>query len=75
MGTRLTIDSLTCLLAAEMDPSRLVAMSPGKLMRYLVAEGSHVVPDQAYAEVEVCAQQGLPCSMLGCCEPGLDGGA
>ncbi len=56
VGTRLTIDSLTCLLAAEMDPSRLVAMSPGKLMRYLVAEGSHVVPDQAYAEVEVCAQ-------------------
>ena len=55
VGTRLTIDSLTCLLAAEMDPSRLVAMSPGKLMRYLVAEGSHVVPDQAYAEVEVCA--------------------
>ena len=55
MGTRLTIDSLTCLLAAEMDPSRLVAMSPGKLMRYLVAEGSQLVPDQAYAEVEVCA--------------------
>ena len=52
VGTRLTIDSLTCLLAAEMDPSRLVALSPGKLMRYLVPEGSHVVPDQAYAEVE-----------------------
>ena len=52
MGTRLTIDSLTCLLAAEMDPSRLVALSPGKLMRYLVPAGSHVGPDQAYAEVE-----------------------
>ena len=57
VGTRLTIDSLTCLLAAEMDPSRLVALSPGKLMRYLAPEGSHVVPDQAYAEVEARPSQ------------------
>ncbi len=56
VGTRLTIDSLTCLLAAEMDPSRLVAMSPGKIMRYLVPEGAHVVADQAYAEVEARAR-------------------
>lgn len=53
VGTRLTIDSLTCLLANESDPSRLCAMSPGKLMRYLVEDGTHVVGEQPYAEVEV----------------------
>ncbi len=33
MGTRLIINALTCLLAKEVDPSRLVASSPGKLVR------------------------------------------
>ena len=53
MGTRITIDSLTCLLANESDPSRLTASSPGKLTRYLLPDGSHVQNDQPYAEVEV----------------------
>ena len=53
LGTRLTIDSLTCLMANETDPSRLLAISPGKLMRYLVPDESHVEPDQPYAEIEV----------------------
>ena len=53
MGTRLTIDSLTCLLANEHDPSRLLASSPGKLVRYLVVDGAHLANDQPYAEVEV----------------------
>ena len=53
LGTRITIDSLTCLLANESDPSRLIASSPGKLVRYLVSDGSHVKTDQPYAEVEV----------------------
>ena len=56
MGTRLTIDSLTCLLANETDPSRLLAISPGKLMRYLVPDESFVVQDQPYAEIEVGLQ-------------------
>ena len=53
MGTRLTIDSLTCLLANEHDPSRLIAGSPGKLVRHTVQEGDHVSNDQSFAEVEV----------------------
>jgi hypothetical protein len=53
VGTRLTIDSLTCLLANESDPSRLTALSPGKLMRFLLEDGSHVSEGQPYAEVEV----------------------
>lgn len=53
MGTRLTIDSLTCLMANETDPSKLLAISPGKLMRYLVPDEGHVQADQPYAEIEV----------------------
>lgn len=64
LGTRLTIDSLTCLLANETDPSRLTAVSPGKLMRYLVDDGSYVVKDQPYAEVEV--GHSLPCFFAPC---------
>ena len=52
-GTRLTIDSLTCLLANETDPSRLIAVSPGKLVRYLVADGTPVKRDQPFVEIEV----------------------
>ncbi|GMH43409.1 hypothetical protein BSKO_11331 [Bryopsis sp. KO-2023] len=53
MGTRLLIDSSTCLLANEHDPSQVLTPSPGKVMRYLVEDGTHLVPDQPYAEVEV----------------------
>ena len=53
LGTRLQIDGLTCLLANETDPSQLLAVSPGKLMRYLVADGDHVSEGQPIAEIEV----------------------
>lgn len=59
-GTRLTIDSLTCLLANETDPSRLRAISPGKLVRYLVADGSQIKRDQPYVEIEVSTIPSLP---------------
>ena len=52
IGTRLQIDGLTCLLANETDPSQLLAASPGKLMRYLVADGDHVSDGQPIAEIE-----------------------
>ena len=64
-GTRVTIDSLTCLLANEADPSRLLAASPGKLVRYLVEDGSRVQPDQPYAEVEVSVQMGAGLHCIG----------
>lgn len=53
LGTRLIVNTLTCLLAKEADPTRLVASSPGKLVRHLVTSGTHVEQSQAYAEVEV----------------------
>jgi hypothetical protein len=35
------------------DPSKLIAETPCKLMRYLIADDSHVDADTPYAEVEV----------------------
>ncbi|GAV59283.1 CPSase_L_chain domain-containing protein/Biotin_lipoyl domain-containing protein/Carboxyl_trans domain-containing protein/Biotin_carb_C domain-containing protein/CPSase_L_D2 domain-containing protein/ACC_central domain-containing protein [Cephalotus follicularis] len=52
-GTRLLIDGRTCLLQNDHDPSKLVAETPCKLLRYLVSDGSHIDADLPYAEVEV----------------------
>eukprot|EP00879_Flechtneria_rotunda_P003437 GHRR01003666.1.p1 GENE.GHRR01003666.1~~GHRR01003666.1.p1 ORF type:complete len:1583 (+),score=615.48 GHRR01003666.1:404-5152(+) len=53
MGTRLVMDTLSCIIAKEADPSRLVALSPGKLVRQLIKDGEHVEQGQVFAEVEV----------------------
>ncbi|XP_047324007.1 acetyl-CoA carboxylase 1-like [Impatiens glandulifera] len=52
-GTRLLIDGRTCLLQNDHDPSKLMAETPCKLLRFLVSDGSHVDADTPYAEVEV----------------------
>lgn len=52
-GTRLLIDGRTCLLQNDHDPSKLVAETPCKLLRFLVSNSSHVDADTPYAEVEV----------------------
>ncbi|XP_062145774.1 acetyl-CoA carboxylase 1-like isoform X2 [Alnus glutinosa] len=52
-GTRLLIDGRTCLLQNDHDPSKLVAETPCKLLRYLILDGSHIDADTPYAEVEV----------------------
>ncbi|XP_057531974.1 acetyl-CoA carboxylase 1-like [Amaranthus tricolor] len=52
-GTRLLIDGRTCLLQNDHDPSKLIAETPCKLMRYLVPDNSHIDADTPYAEVEV----------------------
>lgn len=47
------------------DPSKLVAETPCKLLRFLVPDGSHVDTDAPYAEVEVmkmCMPLLLPAS-------------
>ncbi|KAG2549530.1 hypothetical protein PVAP13_9KG357200 [Panicum virgatum] len=64
-GTRLLINGRTCLLQKEHDPSKLLADTPCKLLRFLVADGSHVDADTPYAEVEVmkmCMPLLLPAS-------------
>lgn len=52
-GTRLAIGTYTCLLSNEHDPSAMTALSTGKLVRYLVEDGGHVLADKPYAEMEV----------------------
>lgn len=50
---RVTIDGKTCILESEQDPTTVKSPSPGKLVRYLVEDGSHVVSGTPVAEIEV----------------------
>ncbi|KAK0630955.1 acetyl-CoA carboxylase [Bombardia bombarda] len=52
-ATRISVDSKTCLLEQENDPTQLRTPSPGKLVKYSVENGSHVKSGQTFAEVEV----------------------
>lgn len=52
-ATRISVDSKTCLLEVEVDPTQLRTPSPGKLVKFLVENGEHVKAGQPYAEVEV----------------------
>ncbi|KAK0546684.1 acetyl-coenzyme-A carboxylase [Tilletia horrida] len=51
--TRLMIDSKTCLIEQENDPTQIRSPSPGKLVRFLVESGDHVKAGQSIAEIEV----------------------
>ncbi|PRT52762.1 Acetyl-CoA carboxylase [Wickerhamiella sorbophila] len=52
-GMRMSVDSKTCLLEVENDPTQLRSPSPGKLVRYLKESGDHIKAGDEYAEVEV----------------------
>lgn len=52
-ATRLSVDSKTCLLEQENDPTQLRTPSPGKLVKFSVENGEHIKKGQAFAEVEV----------------------
>lgn len=52
-ATRISVDSKTCLLEQENDPTQLRTPSPGKLVKYTVENGAHVKAGKAFAEVEV----------------------
>lgn len=52
-ATRLSVDSKTCLLEQENDPTQLRSPSPGKLVKYTVENGAHVCAGETFAEVEV----------------------
>ncbi|KAI9204928.1 acetyl-CoA carboxylase [Polychytrium aggregatum] len=52
-GTQLILDGQTCLLEKENDPTKLRSPSPGKLVRYLIEDGSHINAGEAFAEIEV----------------------
>ncbi|KAG8834254.1 acetyl-coenzyme-A carboxylase, partial [Serendipita sp. 399] len=52
-AVRLMIDSKTCLIEQENDPTQLLSPSPGKLVRFLVESGEHIRAGDTYAEIEV----------------------
>eukprot|EP00762_Andalucia_godoyi_P000340 ANDGO_03235.mRNA.1 Acetyl-CoA carboxylase len=52
-GLLLTIDSLSCFFSDDTDPTKLRATMPGKIVRFLKPEGSHLEAKEAYAEIEV----------------------
>ncbi|TVY68645.1 Acetyl-CoA carboxylase [Lachnellula suecica] len=52
-ATRLSVDSKTCLLEQENDPTQLRTPSPGKLVKFTVENGEHIKSGQPFAEVEV----------------------
>jgi acetyl-CoA carboxylase / biotin carboxylase 1 len=52
-ATRLSVDSMTCLLEQENDPTQLRTPSPGKLVKFTVENGEHVKAGSTFAEVEV----------------------
>ncbi|XP_035212091.1 acetyl-CoA carboxylase-like isoform X1 [Stegodyphus dumicola] len=50
---RVVIGNQTCVFEKENDPTILRSPSTGKLIQFLVEDGAHVYPSQAYAEIEV----------------------
>ncbi|XP_071044333.1 acetyl-CoA carboxylase isoform X1 [Parasteatoda tepidariorum] len=50
---RVVIGNQTCMFEKENDPTILRSPSTGKLIQFLIEDGSHVYPGQAYAEIEV----------------------
>eukprot|EP01127_Copromyxa_protea_P000151 TRINITY_DN10146_c0_g1_i1.p1 TRINITY_DN10146_c0_g1~~TRINITY_DN10146_c0_g1_i1.p1 ORF type:complete len:2150 (-),score=588.81 TRINITY_DN10146_c0_g1_i1:49-6171(-) len=50
---RLVVNGKTAILSKENDPSIIRTSSPGKLVRYLVADGEHVEGGMEFVEVEV----------------------
>ncbi|CAE6455282.1 unnamed protein product [Rhizoctonia solani] len=52
-AVRVMVDSKTCLIEQENDPTQLRSPSPGKLIRFLVDTGDHVRAGEPYAEIEV----------------------
>uniref|UniRef100_H3DEN7 acetyl-CoA carboxylase n=1 Tax=Tetraodon nigroviridis TaxID=99883 RepID=H3DEN7_TETNG len=50
---RITVGNKTCIFEKEKDPTVLRSPSAGKLLQYLVEDGSHICAGETYAEIEV----------------------
>lgn len=49
----LSIDGRSCTFEKEHDPTKLLSPSPGKLVRFMVEDGSKLKAGDAYAEIEI----------------------
>jgi biotin carboxyl carrier protein len=52
-GLRMQINGQTVMFEKENDPTKLRASTTGKLVRFLIPNGSHAEPGTAYADMEV----------------------
>eukprot|EP00066_Takifugu_rubripes_P024799 XP_011614065.1 PREDICTED: acetyl-CoA carboxylase 2 isoform X2 [Takifugu rubripes] len=50
---RITVGNKTCIFEKEKDPTVLRSPSAGKLLQYLVEDGTHICAGETYAEIEV----------------------
>lgn len=53
LSYRITVGNKTCIFEKEKDPTVLRSPSAGKLLQYLVDDGSHLCAGETYAEIEV----------------------
>lgn len=51
-GIRLDIDGKTAVFTQDKDPTRIMAVMPGKVVRWLVEDGADVAADQEVAVIE-----------------------
>jgi hypothetical protein len=58
LGTRLVMDTLSCIIEKEADPSKLIAMSPGARRRRIVA----YLPSLGFA---IARLPGFACTVMG----------
>jgi acetyl-CoA carboxylase/biotin carboxylase 1 len=63
-GLRLLLNGQTCVFSSEYDPTCLRASMAGKLVRFLVPDGSRVAAGAPYAEIEVSPLLGLTVGRL-----------
>lgn len=42
-GLRIEVDGKSCLFTKEVDPTKVIAQLPGRLVKYLVPDGEHVL--------------------------------
>ncbi|XP_017269284.1 acetyl-CoA carboxylase isoform X2 [Kryptolebias marmoratus] len=50
---RITVGNKTCVFEKERDPTVLRSPSAGKLLQFIVEDGSHIKAGEPYAEIEV----------------------
>ena len=50
---RIHVDGRPFFFPDDFDASKLIAPGPGKLLKYLIADGEHVEANKPYCEIEV----------------------
>ena len=53
IGMRIHVDGRPFFFPDDFDASKLIAPGPGKLLKYLIADGEHVEANKPYCEIEV----------------------